>query len=81
MYVPVMMFQIKDTLAVIPVAIICATLPELRYYGFKPTILKATTDKNERNWKLIGLHSTQDGNIKNDTNNIHTVNQYPCFIL
>lgn len=79
-YVPEMMFHISDRQQVIPAEAICMYLSDSRYLGHSPTVAKATTDKNGRNWKLIGLISTQDGKIKNDTNNIQIVNHDPFFI-
>ena len=48
-YIPVTIFHIRETVAVIPVAIICATLSDPRYFGFNPTIPRAIEDKNGRN--------------------------------
>lgn len=48
-YIPVTIFQIREIVAVIPAATICAILSDSRYLGFNPTTPRATEDKNGRN--------------------------------
>ena len=48
-YIPVTIFQIREIVAVIPVAMIGATLSEPRYCGVNPTNPRAIEDKNGRN--------------------------------
>lgn len=77
--VPETTFHIKDRIQVTQAPAICGILSSVRYFGHRPTKVKATTDKNGRNQNITGLISTQAGNVRKAIAIIHIVKILPFF--
>lgn len=77
--VPETIFQTIDNMQVTLAPAMCGTLSCPRYLGHNPTSANATTDKNGRNWKYIGLISTHAGKVRKATAIMHTVKMFPFF--